>query len=230
MIIVGILLPTFVFGGCKTSEHKTKEALKFEQDLREFYSTVQSIAEQSQTRSVDGELEPLTEAKWEEIFAEIVRISKENGIPEIVAQSGYYQNAEIPNLTEMDIYDALQWIESNGTTEYYNLILSLSDECVDIESVVGNQHLLPNEKGALIFISAIGSSPQIVLSNDPCQSAYDNAMRLCDLKYKIDAAVVSAASMVNPALGAIAFVGAETQYAICAGIAQAGYDLCISLR
>jgi hypothetical protein len=241
-ILVGIFVPLLMFGSCQTQEQKTKEESKFEQDLRGLYTDVQEITNQAQTRSLDGKWVPPTAAELELIFAEIARISEENGIAELVAASGYYQGG-VPNLAEMDVYETLQWIEANGTPEYYNLMLEFGEEVLNIEQIIGNSNLLPNEKLGLITGKGVftdgstGGLGGITIGDDDtdpqnstsaCMDAYDITMNGC-----YNGLVITLITTVGIIVATeLVTMGAGTPFAIIEGLigGTAGYYTYINCR
>ncbi len=230
---LGVLLPLLTFGGCQTQEQKTETESKFEQDLRGLYTKVQTITSQAQTRSIEGEFVPLTEAELTEIFTEIADISERNGIPEKIAQVGVYadvRNGEMPFNENWDIYDCLNWLEQNSTPELMNVLFNLlSGENISLENIFNNRYIRDDEKLALVSTVAIQSN--IMLSSETrasnvCTADYNYTVSNCHEAHKVWSYISAGVGVIHWAVGLAAFAVGELGLKGCLDTARAVRDEC----
>ena len=139
---------------------------KLEQDLTNLYYHVQefshNIADDKNLPSF-GSYEEMVQENILVLSSYIQDISIRNNMLTIVQDNGYYRN--IPQLTrnldDLDIYETINILENNSSKEFMDIAQAWVNgvyESTDLEDILNNTDLLPNEKLALVMASAYKNS------------------------------------------------------------------------
>ncbi len=170
---------------------------------------------------------------YRELIEYAIELSKRYNIAETLRSSGYYKNADgIPE--DLDFYEALRFIETNSTPEFYTLASEIIYEGKTISNdlIINNTNLLPNEQISLLVANKITESfPDDVQSRATaadCRAAYDTKMKTCN-RWLIGSTIGTIAAAVA-SFGTLATVaGAATaiDYARCQGDATTIYMTCM---
>lgn len=226
-----------IFVSCKSETDKVIYPIdnNFIKDLTELNN--QQINYFNSTRANQDSID--LEQAINDIAAQAVTLAEKYVLISDVKSSGYYREVPVAN---MDMYELIEYFESNATPEFYNLIMefveSLDSNKIDNYAIMQNTNLLPTEKLTLISTNNIIAGLDNFIAQTPltdeqkkqCRKDYDAYMKECKkyLAYGI-VATLGSALLQCYFISASFAAAAALDYANCTDYALSTYLDCMGL-
>ncbi|MCF0163704.1 MAG: hypothetical protein HUJ92_00365 [Bacteroidales bacterium] len=107
-----------------------------------------------------------------------------------------------------------------GSEQFAEILFSIVYDGlkIDIDEVIDNKNLLPNEKVSLVFVSCLQNTDiqtKSAVAVTDCELAWREGKEYCNRKNIIEVATASAIALINPYLGALCMIAAAADNDTC---------------